>query len=94
MFRIRKRRASRIAPPAASGVPLTSLANGRRGTVTDIVGGQNLAERLASLGIRRGQRITRVGGMFLRGPVTVRVEKTQVAIGYGMAARVTVEPEP
>lgn len=93
MFPMRKRRVAGIVARPESSLPLTSLRNGQGGIVAQIGGGQELTERLSSLGIRPGQHITRIGGMFLRGPVTVRVEKTQVAIGYGMATRVTVEPE-
>jgi Fe2+ transport system protein FeoA len=29
--------------------------------------------------------------MLMRGPVTVQVEKTQVAIGFGMAAKILIQ---
>jgi len=44
-----------------------------------------------ALGIRPGKRITKVGSMFMRGPVTVQLDSTQVAIGFGMANKVIVE---
>ncbi len=58
-----------------------------------VSGGTGIADRLTALGIRQGQNVTRIGGMYLHGPVTVQVEKTQVAIGFGMATKILVEPE-
>jgi ferrous iron transport protein A len=50
-----------------------------------------LVRRLNSMGVRPGLRITKVSSMFMRGPVTVRVGQTQLALGFGMARRILVE---
>ena len=50
-----------------------------------------MVNRLDALGIRPGKRITKVGSMFMRGPVTVQVDRAQVAVGFGMASRIIVE---
>lgn len=55
------------------------------------MGGHGLAGRLNALGIRPGKRITKVSGMFMRGPMTVQVDRAQVAIGFGMAGKIVVE---
>ena len=55
--------------------------------------GHGFVDRLHSLGIRPGKRITKVSGMFMRGPVTLQVGRAQVAIGYGMAGKILVEVE-
>jgi len=94
MFQARKRRRIAAATDSARYLTLAGMRNGQSGTVAQVDSGFNVTERLSALGIRRGQRITRIGGMFLRGPVTVKVEKTQVAIGFGMARKITIEPEP
>jgi ferrous iron transport protein A len=54
-------------------------------------GGYGFIDRLHSLGIRPGRRVTKVSGMFMRGPVTLQVGRAQVAIGYGMAGKILVE---
>lgn len=64
---------------------------GQSGTVIGILGGHGLARRLDSLGIRPGKRITKVSSMFLHGPVTLQVNQSQIAIGFGMAAKILVE---
>ncbi|NIN36743.1 MAG: hypothetical protein GTO60_17285, partial [Gammaproteobacteria bacterium] len=40
-----------------------------------------------------GLRVTKVSSMFMRGPVTVQLGNSQVAIGFGMANRIIIEPE-
>jgi len=50
-----------------------------------------LVRRLNAMGIRPGGRITKVSSMFMRGPVTVRVGQTQLALGFGMARRILVK---
>lgn len=49
--------------------------------------------RLDALGIRPGKQITKLTQMPLRGPVTVAVERSQIAIGYNMASRIMVTVE-
>lgn len=49
------------------------------------------ARRLEALGIRPGKKVTKVGSMFLRGPVTLRIDNAQVAVGFRMASRIIVE---
>jgi len=64
---------------------------GQNGVVVQIQGGHGLVNRLNSLGIRPGKRITKTSSMIMRGPVTIEVDRAQVAIGFGMARRIIVE---
>jgi len=79
----------------ASGnqISLTLMRAGQSGTVVQIQGGHGLVNRLAALGIRPGKRITKVSSMLMQGPVTVEVDRAQVAMGFGMAKRLIVETE-
>lgn len=72
-------------------VPLTRLKVGQSGVVVQIQGGLGLVSRLNAIGIRPGKKITKVSAMLMRGPITVRVSRAQVAIGFGMARRIIVE---
>jgi len=74
-------------------VDLNQLEEGKTGVVVDINGGHGLVRRLESLGIRVGKKVTKVSSQFLRGPVTVRIDNSQVAIGFGMARKIIVELE-
>lgn len=64
---------------------------GQSGTVVQVEGGRGFSRRLSAMGLRSGSRVTKVGSMFMRGPVTVRVGQTQIALGFGMARRILVE---
>ena len=77
--------------PEGKQITLPRMQTGQSGIVVQIQGGHGLVNRLDALGIRPGKRITKVGSMFMRGPVTVQVDRAQVAVGFGMASRIIVE---
>ncbi len=66
---------------------------GQSGRVKQIDGGIGMVNRLNSLGIRPGKKITKVSSMLMRGPVTVQLGSTRLAIGFGMANKIIVELE-
>lgn len=70
---------------------LCHMKAGQTGTVVQVAGGPGLVNRLNALGVRPGRKITKVSSMFMRGPVTVRVGQSQIAVGFGMARRILVE---
>lgn len=69
------------------------MATGQSATVVEVVGGHGLVSRLDALGIRPGKRITKISAAFMRGPVVIRVDRADVAIGFGMARKITVQPD-
>ena len=76
--------------PEGEQVTLAWMRAGQSGIVVEIRGGHGLVSRLSALGIRPGQRVTKVGSTFMRGPVTIQVGNAQVAIGFGMANKIIV----
>jgi ferrous iron transport protein A len=70
---------------------LKDLRAGESGKIVSIDGGHGMVNRLAALDIRPGQKIKKLNSSFFRGPVTVEVNRTQIAIGFGMANRIIVE---
>ncbi len=70
--------------------PLSDLKSGERGIVRELQGGRRLAARLAGLGLTPGALVGVVHN-YGRGPLTVAVLHTRVALGLGQAARVLVE---
>ena len=76
--------------PNGRQITLIGMQTGQSGVVVQIQGGRGLIGRLNALGIRPGKRITKVGSMLMRGPVTIQVDRAQVAIGFGMASRIIV----
>ena len=75
---------------AENEIPVTKLKNGEKGIVLYIDGGQGAASRLHAMGVKEGKEITKVSGMFWRGPVTVQVGQTRVSVGHGMASKIMV----
>jgi len=74
-----------------SQISLTRMKTGQSGIVVQIQGGPGLVNRLNALGIRMGKKITKVSSMLLRGPVTIRVDRAQIAVGFGMAHKIMVK---
>jgi len=72
-------------------IDLTRMRQGERGKIVDIQGGWGLLRKMETLGIKQGTEIVKVSSQLMRGPITIRVGNTQVAIGFGMARRIMVE---
>jgi len=80
-----------MAEVKAIRVSLVQMRPGQKGRIVEINGGYGLARRLDALGIRVGKEITKISGQLMRGPVLLRQDNTQVALGFGMASKVLVE---
>ena len=72
---------------------LVQMERGQRGTVLQLKGGRGLVNRLNALGIIPGKKITKISAMLMRGPVTIEVDRAQIAIGFGMAKKIIVKPD-
>jgi ferrous iron transport protein A len=70
--------------------PLSELRSGEGGIVRELQGGRRVAARLAGLGLAPGALVTVVQNHG-RGPITVSVLHTRLALGMGQAAKVLVE---
>ena len=77
--------------PDEKQVSLAQMRAGQSGMVLSIEGGHGMVIRLSTLGIMPGKKITKISSMLMRGPVTIEVDRTQVAIGFGMAKRILVQ---
>jgi ferrous iron transport protein A len=72
---------------------LAEMRTGQTGTVVGVLGGHGLIQRLDALGIRPGRKVTKLSSTIFRGPVMLRVNSTQVAVGFGMARKIIVEAD-
>ena len=70
---------------------LAEMKTGQTGTVVGVMGGHGLIRRLDALGIRPGRKVTKISSTLFRGPVILRVDNAQVAVGFGMARKIIVE---
>ena len=74
--------------------PIIKLRSGESGIIREITGGPGMVHRLEMLGIRPGKLLKKMSAVFMGGPVTVMVDRREVAMGRGIASRVMVEPKP
>jgi ferrous iron transport protein A len=72
---------------------LAEMRTGQTGTVVGVLGGHGLIRRLDALGIRQGKKVTKLSSTIFRGPVILRVDNAQVAVGFGMARKIIVETD-
>jgi len=70
---------------------LAEMRTGQTATVVEVLGGHGLIRRLDALGIRPGKKVTKLSSAPFHGPVILRADNTQVAIGFGMARKIIVE---
>ena len=71
-------------------ISLVKMKAKQTGTIIEIEGGSALEKRLAAMGIRIGKHITKSSAFIMRGPVAIKVGRTVVALGHGMASRIWV----
>ena len=72
---------------------LAEMKTGQTGTVVEVHGGHGIIGRLDALGIRPGRKVTKLSSALFRGPVMLRVNSTEVALGFGVAKRIVVEAD-
>jgi ferrous iron transport protein A len=70
---------------------VAEMRTGQTGTVIRVLGGHGLVRRLDGLGIRPGKKVSKINSTLFHGPVTLRVDNAQVAVGFGMARKIIVE---
>jgi len=71
---------------------LAGLASGEEGKVVAFECGNGMSCRLESMGIRIGSVIRKMSAQSMRGPITVKIGNTSLALGHGIASKITVEP--
>jgi len=72
---------------------LAEMKAGQTGTVVEVLGGHGLVQRLDALGVRPGRKVIKLSSTLFRGPVMLRVDSTQVAVGFGMAKKIIIKAD-
>ncbi len=72
---------------------ISQMKPGESGVVIEFLGGKGLKQRLESLGLRVGKRVTKVSSQIWRGPQVIRIGNTQIALGLGVANKILVKIE-
>jgi ferrous iron transport protein A len=71
-------------------VTVAQMRTGQTGTVVGVMGGPGLIRRLDALGIRPGRQVTKISSTLFHGPITLGVNGSRVAVGFGMARRIII----
>jgi len=66
---------------------------GQSGVVTDIDHGHGLARKLCVMGIIPGKKVVKVSQILGGGPIVIRVDSHDLALGRGIASRIRVRIE-
>jgi len=74
-------------------ISLIQMRENRKVKVSGISGGRILQHKMMSMGIYPGREIMKLSHFALRGPVAVRVGRSVLALGHGVAAKIIVEIE-
>ncbi len=70
---------------------LAHIKANKKCRIVEIAGGSNLRQRLMSMGVYQGKEIVKLSHIGLRGPVVIKSGRSVLALGHGMAAKITVE---
>ena len=81
MFRMSKGRRKEI-------MDLTELKPGEQAIIDEIQGGNQMKQKVDNLGIRVGVSVKKISSQYMRGPISIQVGSTQIALGYRMAQKI------
>ena len=71
---------------------LTQLDAGIKAKVIELQGGHQFTRRIESMGITAGSIVTKKSSSLMRCPIILQKGPMQLAISYGMAGKIVVEP--
>jgi len=74
-------------------ISLAQIKANRKGKIVEILGGANLQSKLMNMGVRSGKEFTKLSHIGLEGPVVIKIGRTILALGHGIASKIMVEPE-
>ncbi|MDD4954338.1 MAG: FeoA family protein [Candidatus Omnitrophica bacterium] len=72
-------------------ISLAQMKENRKGKVAEVLGGPGLQNKFMSMGIYKGREITKISHFAMKGAVAIRVGRSVVALGHGMAAKIMLE---
>ena len=76
---------------SVKNIKLTESEPGSHVIIDKISGGENLRDKLFSMGLHPGKDIE-ILSLRKKGPVIVKVNDTRLVIGHGMASRILILP--
>ena len=72
-------------------ISLLHMKGNQKGIICDISAGMNLHNKFMSMGIYLGREISKISSIGLKGPVAIKVGRSVLVLGHGVAGKITVE---
>jgi ferrous iron transport protein A len=72
-------------------INLVQMKAKQKGQITELPEGSVLRRKLMSLGVYPGREVTKISHIGLRGPAAIKVGRSVLVLGHGMASKVIVE---
>ncbi|NLJ48748.1 MAG: ferrous iron transport protein A [Candidatus Atribacteria bacterium] len=82
-----------IPKSADSSITLIDMLPGQIGTITEIDHGYGLVRKLCSMGIVPGKKVMKISQILVGGPIVIRINAHDLALGRGIASRIKVKIE-
>ncbi|MCX5711233.1 MAG: FeoA family protein [Candidatus Omnitrophica bacterium] len=74
-------------------ISLIKAKKNYRGKIAEIAASPATQNKFMSLGLYKGREIAKISHFALRGPVTVKVGRSVIALGHSMASKIILELE-
>ncbi len=93
-MQFRRRHASQSQAPDLSPneVTLAALQEGAKATMVRTIGGLGVVRRLSEMGLTPGCEIKLLRKCSFHGPIEIELRGVSLAIGYGLALQIFVQP--
>ena len=72
-------------------ISLIQMKEKQKGTILDIFAGVTLQNKFMSMGIYKGREITKISHIGLKGPVAIKVGRSVLVLGHGVASKIVIE---
>ncbi len=72
-------------------ISLTQMKEKQKGIIFDISCGSALHNKFMSMGIYKGREITKISHIGLKGPVAIKVGRSVLVLGHGVANKIVIE---
>jgi len=72
-------------------ISLKQMQEEQKGVICDISAGPALQNKFMSMGIYNGREITKISHIGLKGPVAIKVGRSVLVLGHGVAGKITIE---
>jgi len=91
-FRHRHGSQSQAPDLSSNKVTLAALPEGARATMVQTIGGLGVVRRLSEMGLTPGCEIKLLRKCSFHGPIEIELRGVSLAIGYGLALQIFVQP--